>query len=140
MKCVPVTEPNGPLHVVEHETPKAGPRDILIEVEACGICHSDVFVTLGGFPGLAFPRVPGHEIAGKVAAVGAEVSAWQLGDRVGVGWHGGHCFACDACKRGDFIGCKAGKITGISHDGGWATRAVVPWESAARIPDAVCPD
>ncbi len=135
MKCVPVTEPNGPLNVVERDTPKPGPDQVLIEVEACGICHSDVFTTSGGFPGIEFPRVPGHEVAGKVAAVGERVTAWKAGDRVGVGWHGGHCFACDACKRGDFLNCPNGKITGISHDGGWATHVVVPWESVARIPD-----
>jgi len=134
MKCVPVTEPNGPLHVVERDTPKPGSGQVLIEVEACGICHSDVFVTSGGFPGLELPRVPGHEIAGKVAEVGEGVTAWKAGDRVGVGWHGGHCFVCDACKRGDFLNCPKAKITGISHDGGWATHVVVPSESVARIP------
>ena len=137
MKCVPVTEPNGPLQVVERDTPKPGPGQILIEVEACGVCHSDVFVTSGGFPGIDFPRVPGHEIAGKVLTVGDGVTAWKVGDRVGVGWHGGHCFACDACKRGSFINCTAGKITGISHDGGWASHVVVPWESAALIPEGL---
>lgn len=135
MKCVVVTEPNGPLNVVERQTPKPGAGEILVEVEACGVCHSDVFTTSGGFPGIELPRVPGHEIAGKVAAVGEGVSAWEKGDRVGVGWHGGHCFACAACKRGDFLNCPEAKITGITHDGGWASHVVVPWESAARIPD-----
>jgi D-arabinose 1-dehydrogenase-like Zn-dependent alcohol dehydrogenase len=137
MKCVPVTEPNGPLNVVERETPSPSPGQILIAVEACGICHSDVFVTSGGFPGLALPRVPGHEIAGSVVDVGDGVAAFKPGDRVGVGWHGGHCFECNACKRADFLNCVASKITGISHDGGWASHVVVPVESAARIPDGL---
>jgi D-arabinose 1-dehydrogenase-like Zn-dependent alcohol dehydrogenase len=135
MKCIPITEPNGPLNVVERDTPTPGPGQILVDVEACGVCHSDVFTTSAGFPGIELPRVPGHEIAGKVSLVGEGVTAWAVGDRVGVGWHGGHCFACDACKRADYLNCANGKITGISHDGGWASHVVVPWESAARIPD-----
>jgi len=135
MRCVPVTEPNGPLKVVERETPSPKRGQIGIAVEACGVCHSDVFVTSGGFPGLELPRVPGHEIAGKVDAVGEGVTAWKVGDRVGVGWHGGHCFKCGACRTGDFLNCAEQRITGISHDGGWADYVVVPWESAARIPD-----
>ena len=135
MKCVPVTEPNGPLNVVERETPSPERGQIGIVVEACGICHSDVFVTSGGFPGLELPRVPGHEIAGRVHAVGEGVTAWKVGDRVGVGWHGGHCFKCEACRTGDFLNCAEQQITGISHDGGWADYVVVPWESVARIPE-----
>jgi len=135
MRCVPVTKPNGPLEVVERETPEPGPGTIGVRVEACGVCHSDVFVTSGGFPGLQLPRVPGHEIAGRVDAVGDGVSAWKVGDRVGIGWHGGHCFACDSCRAGDFLNCRDAKITGISHDGGWADYVVAPAESAARIPD-----
>ena len=137
MRCVPVTSPNGPLEVVEREKPTPSPGQIGISIEACGVCHSDVFVTSGGFEGLELPRVPGHEIAGRVGAVGEGVTAWKVGDRVGVGWHGGHCFACDACRTGDFLNCVAGKVTGISHDGGWADYAVVPWESAARIPEGL---
>lgn len=104
------------------------------------MCHSDVFVTSGGFPGLKLPRVPGHEIAGKVDALGEGVTAWSVGDRVGVGWHGGHCFECDSCRLGDFLNCVRARITGIHHDGGWASHAVVPWESAARIPDDLPPE
>jgi D-arabinose 1-dehydrogenase-like Zn-dependent alcohol dehydrogenase len=137
MKCVPVVSANGPLDVVEREKPAPGPGQIGITIEACGICHSDVFVTSGGFEGLELPRVPGHEIAGRVDVVGEDVTAWKVGDRVGVGWHGGHCFKCDACRTGDFLNCADGKITGITHDGGWADYAVVPWESAARIPEAL---
>lgn len=135
MRCVPAVEPNGPLEVVERDMPSPGPGQIGIWVEACGICHSDVFVTSAGFPGIRLPRVPGHEIAGRVDALGEGVTAWKAGDRVGVGWHGGHCFACDACRAGDSLNCAEARITGIHHDGGWADYVVVPWESAARIPD-----
>ena len=140
MRCIPVTKANGPLEVVERETPKPGPGQIGITIEACGICHSDVFVTSAGFPGIQLPRVPGHEIAGRVDAVGDGVTAWKKGDRVGVGWHGGHCFDCDACRAGDCLNCVEAKITGISHDGGWADYVVVPYESAARIPEDLPPE
>ena len=135
MKCIAVTQANAPLVLSERETPKPGPGQIRIRVEACGVCHSDAFVISGGFPGLSLPRIPGHEIAGRVDALGAGVHAWEKGDRVGVGWHGGHCWKCTACKRGDFLNCAEEKITGISHDGGYAEYVVVPWESAARIPE-----
>jgi len=137
MKCIPVTSANGPLEVVEREKPAPRPGQIGITIEACGICHSDVFVASGGFEGLELPRVPGHEIAGRVDVVGEGVAAWKVGDRVGVGWHGGHCFKCDACRTGDFLNCIEEKITGITHDGGWADYVVVPWESAARIPEGL---
>ena len=133
MKAVQVTRP-GTFELVEREVPEAGPGQVRVKVLACGVCHSDMFVRSGGFPGLVLPRVPGHEIAGVVDAVGAGVTAWEVGDRVGVGWHGGHCFQCDACRRGLFINCKAGKVTGVSHDGGYAEYAVVPHESVARMP------
>lgn len=135
MKAVQVRTPNGSFELVEREIPVPGPGQIRVKVEACGICHSDAMVKAGAFPGLALPRVPGHEIAGRVDAVGANVTAWKPGDRVGVGWHGGHCFQCQACRRGQFINCVNAKITGISHDGGYAEYAVVPFEAAARIPE-----
>jgi D-arabinose 1-dehydrogenase-like Zn-dependent alcohol dehydrogenase len=136
MTAVQVTKPNV-LDVVEREIPDPAANQVRIKVEACGVCHSDNFVTTGGFPGLALPRIPGHEIAGKVDAVGAGVTAWKVGDRVGVGWHGGNCFQCEACRRGLFLNCTNAKITGISHDGGYAEYAVVPSESVARIPDGL---
>lgn len=135
MKCISITQANAPLVLSERETPTPGPGLIRIKVEACGVCHSDAFVISGGFPGLSLPRIPGHEIAGRVDALGEGVHAWEKGDRVGVGWHGGHCWKCDACRRGDFLNCAEQKITGISHDGGYAEYVVVPWESAARIPE-----
>lgn len=135
MKAVQVSRPGGPFELVERDIPEPGAGQVRIKVEACGVCHSDALVKSGAFPGLTLPRVPGHEIAGRVQAVGANVTAWKVGDRVGVGWHGGHCFQCDACRRGLFINCAKEKITGISHDGGYAEYVVVPYESAARIPE-----
>ncbi len=135
MRAVQVRVANGPFELVERDIPEPGVGQVRIKVEACGVCHSDVFVKSGGFPGLTLPRVPGHEIAGRIDAVGSGVTAWKQGERVGVGWHGGHCFKCDACRRGFFINCVNAKITGISHDGGYAEYAVVPYESVARIPE-----
>jgi propanol-preferring alcohol dehydrogenase len=135
MKAVQVSKANGPFEVVERDVPEPAAGQVRIKVEACGICHSDAFVKSGGFPGLVLPRIPGHEIAGRVDAVGANVTAWKKGDRVGVGWHGGHCFECKACRKGLFINCEKGKITGISFDGGYAEYTVVPQSAVARIPD-----
>jgi D-arabinose 1-dehydrogenase-like Zn-dependent alcohol dehydrogenase len=135
MKAVQISKPNGPFELVDRELPAPGPGWVRVKVEACGVCHSDAFVTSGAFPGLQLPRIPGHEIAGRIDAVGANVTAWKAGDRVGVGWHGGHCFECEPCRRGLFINCVNAKITGISHDGGYAEYAIVPSASVARIPD-----
>ena len=137
MRAAQISKPNGAFEIVERPVPEPGAGQIRIKVEACGVCHSDAFVKSGGFPGMTMPRVPGHEIAGRVDAVGAGVTMWKAGDRVGVGWHGGHCFQCNACRRGLFINCVNAKTTGISHDGGYAEYTVVPWESAARIPEAL---
>ncbi len=137
MKAVQISKAGGDFAVVEREDPQPGPGQVRIAVEACGVCHSDAFVKFGGFPGLTYPRIPGHEVAGKVDAVGAGVTRWKIGDRVGVGWHGGHCFTCDPCRRGRFIDCKNAKITGMSHDGGYAERMVTPWEACASIPEGL---
>lgn len=137
MKAVQVSKPNGPFEVVSREVRDPGPGELRIRVEACGVCHSDALTKAGAYPGLTLPRVPGHEIAGRVDAIGADVTAWKPGDRVGVGWHGGHCFVCDPCRRGDFINCEKAQITGITLDGGYAEYAVVPFEAAARIPDGL---
>jgi D-arabinose 1-dehydrogenase-like Zn-dependent alcohol dehydrogenase len=104
-------------------------------VEACGICHSDVLVKDGLWPGLQYPRVPGHEVAGRVDALGDRVTNWKQGDRVGVGWHGGHDFVCDQCRRGDFAMCANRKVTGVDFDGGYAEYVVAPAEALAAIPD-----
>jgi D-arabinose 1-dehydrogenase-like Zn-dependent alcohol dehydrogenase len=135
MKAVQVSKPGGNFEVVERPIPEPARGQIRIKVEACGICRSDALVKEGHWPGLQYPRVPGHEIAGRVDAVGADVTMWKPGQRVGVGWHGGHCFVCDACRRGDFILCQAEKITAISFDGGYAEYMVVPAEAVASMPD-----
>ncbi len=137
MKAVLVAKPGAAFAVVEREIPEPAAGWIRVKVEACGVCHSDALVRSGVYPGLSLPRVPGHEIAGRVEALGPQVTAWRVGDRVGVGWHGGHCFQCDACRRGLFINCERAKITGLTHDGGYATHVVVPSESAARLPEAL---
>jgi D-arabinose 1-dehydrogenase-like Zn-dependent alcohol dehydrogenase len=139
MKAVQVSKANGPFELVERDVPAPGPGEVRIAVEACGMCHSDAFVKAGAYPGLVLPRIPGHEIAGRVDVVGAGVTAWKAGDRVGVGWHGGHCFQCNACRKGLFINCEKGRITGISYDGGYAEYVVVPHEAVARIPEGLAP-
>jgi D-arabinose 1-dehydrogenase-like Zn-dependent alcohol dehydrogenase len=134
MRAVQVSKAGGAFELVERDVPEAGPGQVRIKVEACGICHSDAFVRSGAFPGLQLPRVPGHEIAGRVDAVGPKVTTWKAGDRVGVGWHGGHCFQCVPCRKGLFINCEKALVTGISYDGGYADYVVVQEEAVARIP------
>ncbi|MGF6262596.1 alcohol dehydrogenase [Paraburkholderia youngii] len=135
MKAVEVKQAGGPLELVEREVPEAGAGHVRIRIQACGICHSDVMTKDGLWPGLAYPRVPGHEIAGVIDSLGAGVEGWQLGQRVGVGWHGGHCGKCEHCRQGDFVLCKFALIPGISYDGGYAEYMVAPVEALARIPD-----
>ena len=135
MKAAQVSKPGGDFEIVERPIPEPGRAQVRIKVEACGVCHSDAIVKESGFPGLQYPRVPGHEIAGRIDAVGADVTQWKPGQRVGVGWHGGHCFTCDPCRRGHFILCKFEKITGISYDGGYAEYVVIPAEAVAAMPD-----
>jgi len=135
MKAVQVTKPAGNFELVERAIPEPARNQVRIKVEACGICHSDALVKEGHWPGIQYPRVPGHEIAGRIDAVGADVTNWKPGQRVGVGWHGGHCFTCDACRRGDFILCQNEKITGITHDGGYAEYIIAAAEAVAAIPD-----
>ncbi|HEY6770048.1 MAG TPA: alcohol dehydrogenase [Candidatus Sulfotelmatobacter sp.] len=135
MKAVQVSKPGGNFEIVERPIPEPARGQVRIKVEACGICHSDALVKEGHWPGFQYPRVPGHEIAGRVDAVGGDVTQWKPGQRVGVGWHGGHCFQCDPCRRGDFILCQFEKITGIHFDGGYQEYMVVPAEAVAAIPD-----
>ncbi|MGA9391394.1 MAG: alcohol dehydrogenase [Candidatus Sulfotelmatobacter sp.] len=135
MKAVQVSKPGGNFEVVERPIPEPGRGQVRIKVEACGICHSDALVKEGHWPGIQYPRVPGHEIAGRIDKIGAEVTLRKPGQRVGVGWHGGHCFQCDPCRRGDFILCQFQKITAISFDGGYAEYTIVPAEAVAAIPD-----
>jgi D-arabinose 1-dehydrogenase-like Zn-dependent alcohol dehydrogenase len=135
MKAVQISKPGGTFEIVERDIPDPARNQVRIKVEACGICHSDALVKEGHWPGLQYPRVPGHEIAGRIDAVGADVTQWKQGQRVGVGWHGGHCFTCDACRRGDFVLCQNEKITGISYDGGYQEYMLAPAEAVAAIPD-----
>ncbi len=135
MKAVQISKPGGNFEVVERPTPEPGRGQVRIKVEACGICHSDELVKEGHWPGIQYPRVPGHEIAGRVDKVGPDVTQWKAGDRVGVGWHGGHCFTCNPCRRGDFIHCQNEKITAIHFDGGYQEYVVVPAEAVALIPE-----
>jgi D-arabinose 1-dehydrogenase-like Zn-dependent alcohol dehydrogenase len=137
MKVVQVSKPGGNFETVDRPTPQPGHGQVRIKVEACGICHSDVLVKEGYFPGIQYPRVPGHEIAGRVDAVGEDVTQWKPGQRVGVGWHGGHCFICDPCRRGEFMLCRFEKITAISFDGGYAEYVIAPAEAIAAIPDGL---
>jgi D-arabinose 1-dehydrogenase-like Zn-dependent alcohol dehydrogenase len=135
MTAAQITKPGGDFEIVERSIPQPGPREVRIKVEACGICHSDVLVKDGLWPGLQYPRVPGHEIAGRVDAVGGDAVGWREGQRVGVGWHGGHCFVCNPCRRGDFTMCVNRKVTGIDFDGGYAEYAIAPAAAVAAIPD-----
>jgi D-arabinose 1-dehydrogenase-like Zn-dependent alcohol dehydrogenase len=128
----------GPYQIVEREIPEPGAGQVRIRVQASGVCHSDALTKEGLWPGLQYPRVPGHEVAGIVDAIGTGVAGWSAGDRVGVGWHGGHCGHCDACRRGDFLLCqKAALIPGISYDGGHADYMVAPAVALARIPEGL---
>jgi len=140
MKVVQVGKPGGDFEVVERPVPEPGRGQVRIKVEACGICHSDLLVKEGYWPGLQYPRVPGHEIAGRVDAVGSDVTLWKPGQRAGVGWHGGHCFVCHPRRRGDFIVCQNEKITALSFDGGYGEYMIAPAEAVAAIPDALPAD
>lgn len=135
MKAAQVSKAKGPFEIVEKEIPKPGVGEVRIKVEACGVCHSDSFVKEGTYPGLTFPRVPGHEVLGTIDELGAGVKGWKKGQRVGIGWHGGHCFNCDSCHAGDFTLCDNEKVCGISYDGGYAEYMVAPQEALAKVPD-----
>ncbi len=130
-----VSAPKGSLDLVRRDPAEPGPGAVRVRIEACGICHSDMLTRDGLWPGLTYPRVPGHEIAGKIEALGRDVEGWRVGDRVGVGWHGGHCGHCDSCRRGDFVTCRvAARVPGISYDGGYADAMIAPAGALARIP------
>jgi D-arabinose 1-dehydrogenase-like Zn-dependent alcohol dehydrogenase len=135
MKAAQISKPGGDWEFVERDVLEPGAGQVRVKVEACGICHSDMLVKEGYWPGIQYPRVPGHEVAGRVDAVGTGVVAWKKGQRVGVGWHGGHCFQCDQCRRGDFAMCTNRKITGIDFDGGYQEYMIAPAAALAAIPD-----
>ena len=135
MRSVQVTKPNGPFEIVDRDIPEPDKKQVLIKVQACGVCHSDSFTKEGSFPGIQYPRVPGHEIAGIIDKVGNDVTQWKPGERVAVGWYGGHCGHCESCRRGDFITCKFAQVPGISYDGGYADYMIAPVETLASIPE-----
>ena len=135
MKAAQISKPGADFELVERDIPEPGAGQVRVKVEACGICHSDFVVKEGLWPGLQYPRVPGHEVAGRIDAVGSNVPQWKTGQRVGVGWHGGHDFVCEQCRRGDFAMCVNRKVTGIDFDGGYAEYMIAPAEAVAAIPD-----
>ena len=138
MRVVQVTHPNGRLEIVEREIPEPGAGQVRVKIEACGICHSDAMTKEGLWPGIQYPRVPGHEIAGIIDAVGPGVLGWTKGQRAGIGWHGGHCGYCDSCRRGDFVTCQiAPQVPGIAYDGGYAEYMVAPASALAAIPEGL---
>ncbi|WP_435067280.1 alcohol dehydrogenase [Haloplanus sp. C73] len=137
MRAAVVPEAGADFELVERPVPDPDPDEVRVAIDACGVCHSDVFVKEGTFPGVSYPRTPGHEIVGRVDAVGDDVTAWSEGDRVGAGWHGGHCFTCEACRRGDFLLCENADITGVTFDGGYAEYATVPTEALAAVPESL---
>ena len=137
MKAAQVTGAGAGFEIVEREIPEPGPRQVRIKVQACGVCHSDALVVEGSWPGIRYPRVPGHEVAGIVDALGTGVTEWREGQRVGVGWHGGHDGTCRECRRGDFRNCRNVKIPGISYDGGYQQFMVAPAEALVAIPDGL---
>jgi len=134
MKAAQIPKPGADFQIVDREIPQPGPGQVRIKVQACGVCHSDLFTKEGLWPGIEYPRVPGHEVAGIVDEVGAGVSEWKEGQRAGVGWHGGHDGTCLRCRRGDFGNCQNLKIAGISYDGGYQQYMVAPVEALTAIP------
>jgi len=137
MRVAQISKPGGDFEILDREIPNPGMGQVRIKVQACGICHSDVLVTEGKWPGIQYPRVPGHEVAGIIDELGPGVSAWKTGQRVGVGWHGGQDGTCLACRRGDFRNCRSLQVPGISYDGGYQQYMVAPVEALAAIPESL---
>jgi D-arabinose 1-dehydrogenase-like Zn-dependent alcohol dehydrogenase len=139
MKAAQVPKPGAEFQIVEREVPRPARRQVRIKVQACGICGSDEFTKDGTWPGIEYPRVPGHEVVGVIDELGPEVSEWKKGERVGVGWHGGHDGTCPSCRRGDFRNCRNRKVPGISYDGGYQEYMVAPAEAVVSLPDDLSP-
>ena len=138
MRVAQVTRPDGPFEIVERPVAEPGAGEVRVQVQACGVCHSDAYTKQAMFPGIALPRVPGHEVIGRIDALGDGVQGWAVGDRVGVGWHGGQCGQCDNCRRGDFFACQVfHRITGITADGGYGEYMLAPQSALARVPDGL---
>ena len=139
MKVMQVSKAGAPFDAIDRPIPEPGENEIRIKVEACGLCHSDRLTKHAMWPGIQLPRIPGHEVVGTVDAVGSRVKLWKTGERVGVGWHGGHCFVCEPCRRGDFVSCHEHNVTGITRDGGYSEYMLASEHAAARVPDALTP-
>ncbi len=139
MKIAVVPKPGADFEIQERDVPTPGEGQVRIKVQACGICFSEHLVKDGLMPFITYPRSPGHEVAGIIDEVGPHVSVWKQGQRVGIGWHGGHDFTCRQCRRGDFINCANEKITGLHYDGGYAEYMIAPWEAVASMPDSLDP-
>ena len=137
MKVAQVPKAGADFEIVEREIPRPGTSEVRVRVQACGVCHSDVLAKEGAWPGIVFPRVPGHEVAGVIDDVGAGVTLWRKGQRVGVGWHGGQDGTCLACRRGDFANCSDLRVSGISFDGGYGEYMVAPVEAVAAMPESL---
>jgi D-arabinose 1-dehydrogenase-like Zn-dependent alcohol dehydrogenase len=137
MRAVQVGHPGGPFEIVEREIPEPGPGMVRIKVQACGVCHSDEVTKQGMFPGIQYPRVPGHEVIGLIDAIGPNVAPrWTLGERVGVGWNGGYCGYCDSCRRGSFFACETStQVTGVTRDGGYADYMIASFSALATVPE-----
>ena len=136
-RYVQVDKAGAPLKLVTREVPEPRAGEVRVRVEACGVCHSDSLTVAGLFPFISYPRVPGHEIVGRVDSVGEDVPQWKDGQRVGIGWYGGHCGRCEPCRRGDLVACQNLLIPGITYDGGYADYVVAPAEALAAVPDAL---
>ena len=134
-RAMQVPAAGGAFQLVQKQFPDPGPGHVRIRVQACGVCHSDALTKEGMWPGLQFPRVPGHEVAGVLDAIGPDVPVFKVGRRVGLGWHGGHCNYCTPCRRGDFMLCENGPISGINYDGGYADYVIAPANAIALVPD-----
>jgi D-arabinose 1-dehydrogenase-like Zn-dependent alcohol dehydrogenase len=134
MRVAQVSRPKGAFEIVERPIPEPGAGSVRIKVHACGICHSDSLTKEGAFPGIQYPRVPGHEVAGVIDAVGPGVAGWEPGQKVGVGWNGGYCGYCDQCRRGEFFACVRGQVTGVTYDGGYGEYMVAPASAVALMP------
>lgn len=139
MRVAQVSGPQGPFDIVERDIPEPGPGEVRIRIQACGICHSDSIVKEGSFPDIQYPRVPGHEVAGRIDAVGPGVEGFASGHQVGVGWHGGYCGHCVPCRRGDFFACVTGQVTGLTFDGGYGEHMIAPASAVARMPADLSP-
>lgn len=139
MRVAQISRPKGSFEIVEREIPKPSPGTVRIKIQSCGICHSDSFTVEGTFPGIQYPRVPGHEIAGVIDELGQGVVGWKIGQKVGVGWNGGYCGHCISCRRGDFNTCQNLQIPGITYDGGYAEYMIAPANALAIIPQELSP-